>query len=53
MVWITTSICIYDSSIYVTNMVVNVPSKDETVRNGRWSNAIPDNYTYAYENRKS
>ena len=34
-------------------MVANVSSKDETVRNGRLSNAIPNNYTYAYENRKS
>ena len=31
-------------------MDVKIPSKDETVRDGRRSNAIPDNYINAYEN---
>ena len=36
--------------IYSTNRTINVPSKNETVGNGRRSYAIPNNYTYAYEN---
>ena len=36
--------------IYSTNRTINVPSKNETIRNGRRSYAIPNNYTYAYEN---
>ena len=36
--------------IYCTNRTINVPSKNETVGNGRRSYAIPNNYTYAYEN---
>ena len=36
--------------IHVTNSTANVPSKNETIRNGRRSYAVPNNYTYAYEN---
>ena len=36
--------------IHVTNSITNVPSKNETIRNGRRSYAVPNNYTYAYEN---
>ena len=34
-------------------MDFNVPSKNEAIRNGRRSNAIPNNYTNVNENRKS
>ena len=53
MVRITISICIWNTRLYVSRMDFNVPSKNEAIRNGRRSNAIPNNYTNVNENRKS
>ena len=50
MVRITISICIWNTRLYVSRMDFNVPSKNEAIRNGRRSNAIPNNNIDAYEN---
>ena len=39
--------------IFCTKMDFNVPKNNEKIRNRKRSNAIPNNYINAYENRKS
>ena len=36
--------------LYGSDWNIDIPSKDEAIRNGRRSNAIPNNYIDAYEN---
>ena len=39
--------------IQLTSVVTIFPKKDEENGNGKRGNAIPNHYTYAYENRES
>jgi len=39
--------------IFCAKMDFNFPKNDEKIRYRKWSNAIPNNYINAYENRKS
>ena len=43
-------ISIWINWICFPNITFNVPKENETNGNGKRSNAVPDNYTNAYEN---
>ena len=52
MVWVITCMCSCMDGLPSTNMDAYVPKNIKKARNGKWGNAIPNNYNNAYENWK-